>query len=73
MSDDAEETNVLADATAVLANKAMNHVMKLCGNRTGLMFAVSAMTTERLRVLYQHDVDRQVRDLEKQEGRDVEA
>jgi len=70
-SDDSE-TDLLDDAMAVLANKAMNHIMKLCGNRTGLVFAVSAMTTERLRMIYQIDINQQILDGKKKEAKDAE-
>ena len=44
--------DVLADATAALANEAMRHIAKICGERTNLMLAISTIVTHRFEMLY---------------------
>jgi len=49
---EAATADVLADATAALANEAMRHIAKICGERTNLMLAISTIVTHRFEMLY---------------------
>lgn len=63
----AATADVLADATAALANEAMRHIAKICGERTGLMLSIANLVTHRFEMVYRIEFAKRLEQKEKKD------